>query len=156
MEVGGWPESQHSRSWPLSVRREATVRSSLPSSIVIEFRNAGRKSLDLFQFGLRTSSIRLPGSRPMTLPLLSFLTMYGPVKATYWSYVDGFFASSFFAYSCGTGTVMGITSAADTRWATGLVSLMTSVWLSGVCSPENGVSLEMFTGELGAPLISGK
>jgi hypothetical protein len=33
--IGGWPESQHRRPWPCSVRREATVRSSLPSSIVI-------------------------------------------------------------------------------------------------------------------------
>src|SRR3954453_8237428 len=155
MDVGGWPESQQSRSWPLSVRREATVRSSLPSSMVIESRKAGRKSVDLFQFLLRTSSMRLPGSRPVTLPVFgSFLTMYGPVNATYWSYVDGFFWSYFLAYSCGTGTVIGITSAAETRWATGLVSLMTSVWLSGVWRPAKGLSLEMLTGELGAPLIS--
>ncbi len=40
--IGGWPESQHMMLVPCSVRREATVRSSLPSSIVIESRYAGR------------------------------------------------------------------------------------------------------------------
>src|SRR4051812_45559135 len=101
--------------------------------------------------------IDLPGSRPVTLPVLgSFLTSYGPVNATYWSYVDGFFWSYFLAYSSGTGTVIGITRAAATRTATGLVSLMTSVWLSGVCRPGNGLSLEMLTGEDGAPSISAK
>ena len=40
--IGGWPESQHMIGVPWSVRREATVRSSLPSSIVIESRYAGR------------------------------------------------------------------------------------------------------------------
>ena len=54
--------------------------------------------MSLFQFGLRTSSMRLPGSRPVTLPVsASFLTMYGPVKATYWSYSDGDFLSYFSA-----------------------------------------------------------
>ena len=36
--IGGWPESQQIRPSPCSVRREATVRSSLPSSIVISSR----------------------------------------------------------------------------------------------------------------------
>ena len=37
--IGGWPESQHIVGEVAdSVRREATVRSSLPSSIVIESR----------------------------------------------------------------------------------------------------------------------
>jgi hypothetical protein len=38
IEIGGWPASQHARLVPASVRRAATVRSSLPSSMVIEFR----------------------------------------------------------------------------------------------------------------------
>ena len=36
--IGGWPESQHIRPCPSSVRREATVRSSLPSSTRISSR----------------------------------------------------------------------------------------------------------------------
>ena len=43
--------------------------------------------------------------------------MYGPVKATYWSYVDGCFVSNFAAYSSGTGVVIGITSACETSGA---------------------------------------
>ena len=37
--------------------------------------------------------------------------MYGPVKATYWPYVEGFFASNSFAYSSGTGALIGSDSA---------------------------------------------
>jgi hypothetical protein len=51
----------------------------------IESRYAGRKSVDFTQFGLRTMSMSLPGWRPVSLPLESFLIMYGPVKATYCS-----------------------------------------------------------------------
>ena len=88
--------------------------------------------MSLLQFGLRTISMRLPGSRPVTLPVLgSFLTMYGPVKATYWSYSDGDFASYFSAYSFGTGTVIGITSAWATDSATGRLSLRMSVVVVG-------------------------
>jgi hypothetical protein len=77
--------------------------------------------VDLSQFGLRTISIDLPGTRPVTLPVFaSFLTMYGPVKATCWSYVDGVLLSYFTAYSLGTGTVIGITSACETRGALGV------------------------------------
>ena len=66
-------------------------------------------------------SIDLPGTRPVTLPVFgSFLTMYGPVKATYWSYFDGVLLSYFTAYSFGTGTVIGITSACETSGALGV------------------------------------
>ena len=68
--------------------------------------------MDLSQFGLRITSICLPGSQPVSLPSLLFLTMYGPVKTTFLSYVDGLVLSNFDAYSRGTGIVIGITSAA--------------------------------------------
>ena len=111
--------------------------------------------MSLFQFGLRTISMRLPGSRPVTLPVVgSFLTMYGPVKATYWSYSDGDFASNFFAYSSGTGTVIGMTSAAATVTATGRSSLITSVWSSGVVMPS--MSWTPLVGSSGAPTMSPK
>ncbi len=71
-----------------------------------------------------------------TLTLQSFWTMYGPVNVTYWPYVDGLWASYFFAYSSGTGALTG----SDSAWITGTdeerVSLMTSVWSSGVVIPE--------------------
>src|SRR3954470_20445053 len=79
--------------------------------------------------------------------------MYGPVNTTCVLYVDGFLASYFLAYSCGTGTVIGITSAAATPTPLGLLSLMTSVWWSGVVRPEivlNEPGLE------GAPTMSAK
>ncbi len=69
-------------------------------------------------------------------------------------YVDGFFLSNFAAYSSGTGTVIGITSAAATVPADGLLSLMTSVWSSGVVIPEmSGIPS---AGLLGAPTMSPK
>ena len=84
--------------------------------------------------------IDLPGTRPVSLPVLgSFLTMYGPVKATYWSYFDGVLASNFLAYSSGTGTVIGITSACETSGALGVLSLRTIVVSSGVSMPEIGL-----------------
>src|SRR5687767_611159 len=99
--------------------------------------------------------MRLPGSRPVTLPVLgSFLTMYGPVKATYWSYADGDFASYFSAYSFGTGTVIGRTSAAATVTATGRSSLITSVWGSGVVMPSIGLTSGV--GLSGEPTMSPK
>src|SRR3954447_26828458 len=82
--------------------------------------------------------------------------MYGPVKATCWSYVVGFSASNLLAYSSGTGMVIGITSAAATRGATAFVSLMIRVWSSGVSRPANGLSLEIGTGDARAPSISAK
>ena len=51
----------------------------------ISSRYAGLKSVDLSQFGLRTMSIALPGTRPTTLPCALLRTMYGPLNATYWS-----------------------------------------------------------------------
>ena len=111
--------------------------------------------MSLFQFGLRTISMRLPGSRPVTLPVLaSFLTMYGPVKATYWSYWDGDSLSNFSAYSFGTGTVIGMTRACATDSATGRVSLRTIVWSSGVSMPAIGWT--PFVGLVGAPSMSAK
>src|SRR3954449_975301 len=79
--------------------------------------------------------------------------MYGPVNTTCVLYVDGFLASYFFAYSCGTGTVIGMTSAAATPTPLGLESLMTSVLSSGVCRPE--ISLKD-PGFVGAPTMSVK
>ena len=66
--------------------------------------------------------------------------MYGPVATTCVLYVDGFFASNFFAYSSGTGAVIGITSAAATATAGGSLSLKTIVWSSGVVMPEIGLT----------------
>ena len=65
--------------------------------------------------------------------------MYGPVKTTCWSYVDGSFLSNFWAYSFGTGVVIGITSAAATLTATGVCRWKTIVWSSGVVMPEIGL-----------------
>src|SRR3954466_16013363 len=91
------------------------------------------------------------GFQPVSLPDASFLTMYGPVKTTFWLYVDGFLASNFFAYSGGTGIVSGITSAAATVAPLGWVSFRTSVWSSGVWMPEMvGMPLD---GVFGAPWI---
>jgi hypothetical protein len=59
--------------------------------------------------------------------VLSFLIMYGPVKATCESYVDGFFWSNGLAYSSGTGAVMGITRAWETMGACAVLSLKTIV-----------------------------
>src|SRR5690349_13380192 len=99
--------------------------------------------------------MRLPGSRPVTLPVFgSFLTMYGPVKATYWSYSEGDLASYFDAYSFGTGVVIGITSACVIDSATGRLSLKTIVWSSGVVMPE--MSLTPFVGSAGVPSMSAK
>src|SRR4051812_30921300 len=67
--------------------------------------------------------------------------MYGPVATTCVLYVDGFLASNFDAYSLGTGTVIGITSAAATPTPDGLESLMMSVFGSGQVIPEIGLRL---------------
>src|SRR5689334_17975037 len=77
--------------------------------------------------------------------------MYGPVATTCVLYVEGFLASNFFAYSSGTGAVIGMTSADDTLTACGSFSLKTIVWLSGVSMPE--IDLTPFVGADGAPLI---
>src|SRR3954454_16059582 len=79
--------------------------------------------------------------------------MYGPVETTCVLYVDGFLASYFCAYSLGTGTVIGMTRAAATPTPDGLLSLMTSVWLSGVSMPLIGLYEPGF---LGAPTMSVK
>src|SRR3954468_8094495 len=92
-----------------------------------------------------------PAWYPTVLPWASFLIMYGPVATTCVLYVEGFFASNFFAYSSGTGIVIGMTSAADTRTASGRFSLNTIVWSSGVVMPE--IDLTPFVGDLGAPWI---
>src|SRR5919197_4001734 len=85
-------------------------------------------------------SIDLPGTRPVTLPVVgSFLTMYGPVNDWYWSNFDGVLLSYLLAYSSGTGTVIGITSACDTSGALGSFSLKTMVESSGVSMPEIGL-----------------
>src|SRR5689334_21280058 len=75
--------------------------------------------------------------------------MYGPVATTWVLYVEGLWASNFFAYSSGTGIVIGITSAAATETAAGRDSLNTIVWSSGVVMPEIG--LTPFVGALGVP-----
>src|SRR5919201_6607612 len=80
--------------------------------------------------------------------------MYGPVKATYWSYVDGDLASNFDAYSSGTGVEIGSAKACVTSAALGLESLKTMVWSSGVSMP--GMSGTVFAGLLGAPTMSRK
>src|SRR5919197_6406355 len=77
--------------------------------------------------------------------------MYGPVAMTCVLYVEGFLASNFFAYSSGTGAVMGITSADDTLTACGSLSLNTIVWSSGVSMPE--MDLTPLVGDEGAPTI---
>src|SRR3954447_3061704 len=85
--------------------------------------------------------IDLPGTRPVTLPVVgSFLTMYGPVKLWYWSNFDGVLLSNLEAYSSGTGTVIGMTSACETRGAWGSFSLKTIVESSGVSMPEIGLT----------------
>jgi hypothetical protein len=65
--------------------------------------------------------------------------MYGPVKDWYWSNFDGVLASHFLAYSSGTGTVIGITSACETSGALAVFSLKTIVVSSGVSMPEIGL-----------------
>src|SRR4051812_43491754 len=77
--------------------------------------------------------------------------MYGPVETTCVLYVEGFFASYFFAYSSGTGIVIGMTSAADTSTPSGRLSLNSMVWSSGVLMPEIG--LTPFVEDFGAPWI---
>src|SRR4051812_27956456 len=79
--------------------------------------------------------------------------MYGPVATTCVLYVEGFFSSYFCAYSLGTGTVIGMTSAAATPTPEGLESLMTRVWSSGVSRPAMLLNLPGF---LGAPTMSVK
>jgi hypothetical protein len=85
------------------------------------------------------------------LPEASFLIMYGPVATTCVLYVEGLFASYFFAYSSGTGIVIGITSAAETTTASGRLSLKTIVWSSGVVMPE--IDSTPFVAVFGAPAI---
>jgi hypothetical protein len=53
--------------------------------------------------------------------------MYGPVKDWYWSNFDGVLLSHLEAYSSGTGTVIGMTSACETSGAWGSFSLKTIV-----------------------------
>src|SRR5919197_1562902 len=77
--------------------------------------------------------------------------MYGPVATTCVLYVEGFFASNGFAYSSGTGAVIGMTSADATPTACGSFSLNTIVWSSGVVMPE--IDLTPFVGADGAPTI---
>src|SRR5215218_6903128 len=77
--------------------------------------------------------------------------MYGPVATMCVLYVDGFFASNSFAYSSGTGIVIGITSAAATTTASGRDRLNSTVWSSGVLMPEIG--LTPLVGLFGAPSI---
>src|SRR6476659_1347133 len=108
-------------------------------------------SVDVSQFGLRTSAIDFAGFQPVSWPWALFLTMYGPVKTTFWLYVDGFFASNFAAYSCGTGIVSGITSAAATVAPFGWLSFSTSVLASGHWMP--GMLGMFFVGVFGAPMI---
>src|SRR3954453_296633 len=85
-------------------------------------------------------AIDLPGTRPVSLPVLaSFLIMYGPVKATYWSYFDGVLESNFFAYSSGPGAVIALTSACGTSGALAVLSFRMSVVSSGVSIPEIGL-----------------
>src|SRR3954452_13818907 len=79
--------------------------------------------------------------------------MYGPVAMTCVLYVDGFLASYFLAYSCGTGAVIGMTSAAATPTPAGFDSLMTSVLSSGVVMPEIDLKEPGF---FGAPTMSVK
>src|SRR4051812_28268486 len=79
--------------------------------------------------------------------------MYGPVETTCVLYVEGFFLSNFSAYSLGTGTVIGITSAAATPTPEGLESLMTSVLGSGQVMPEIDLNEPGF---FGAPAMSVK
>src|SRR4051794_16879086 len=118
-----------------------------------EARYAGLKSVLLSQFGLRTSWIDVRGLWPRSCPAELFLTMYGPVETTCVLYVDGFFASNVFAYSCGTGTVIGMTSAAATPTPAGFDSLITSVFGSGQVMPE--IDLKE-PGLVGAPAMSVK
>src|SRR5919197_708518 len=99
-------------------------------------------------------SMDLPGLYPVRLPELSFLIMYGPVKATCVLYVDCALASNFFAYSSGTGIVIGMTRAATNDTAVGSLSLKTIVWSSGVVMPEIG--LTPLVGLLGAPSMTWK
>ncbi len=75
------------------------------------------------------------------------------MKTVYWSYVDGFVLSNLAAYSSGTGTLIGITSAEATVTAVGLSSSKTIVRSSGVLMP--GMSL-ILPGVSGAPLMSAK
>src|SRR4051794_23995354 len=70
--------------------------------------------------------------------------MYGPVATWFWPYCDGFCLSNFAAYSLGTGADRGNDSAPITVAAVGLVSLMTSVWSSGVWKPEIGLPSAFF------------
>src|SRR3954452_15364759 len=99
-------------------------------------------------------SMLLPALEPTVLPELSFLTMYGPEEMTCVLYVDGLFASNFFAKSAGTGAVTGITRAAANETPTGDLSLNTIVWSSGVVMPEIG--LTPLVGFSGAPAIGWK
>src|SRR3954469_21840895 len=77
--------------------------------------------------------------------------MYRPVATTWVLYVEGFFASYFFAYSWGTGALIGITSAADTLTASGWLSLNAVVVSAGVVMPE--IDLAPVDGFVGAPTI---
>src|SRR5512147_1261724 len=99
-------------------------------------------------------SMLLPALYPIVLPELSFLTMYGPLDTTCVLYVDGFLASNCFAYSSGTGAVIGITSDAANDTPTGSLSLKTIVWSSGVSMPEIG--LTPLVGFVGLPTIGWK
>ncbi len=74
----------------------------------------------------------------------SFLTMYGPVNDWYWSNFDGVLLSNLLAYSSGTGTVIGITSACDTSGALGVFRWKTIVVSSGVSMPEIGLMSPVF------------
>src|SRR5689334_24023125 len=97
-------------------------------------------------------SIDLPGTRPVTFPVFgSFLTMYGPVKVWYWSNFDGVLWSYLLAYSLGTGTVIGMTSACETRGASAVFRWKMIVVASGVSIPEIG--LTVLLGDDGAPSI---
>src|SRR3954453_408256 len=80
--------------------------------------------------------------------------MYGPEEMTCVLYVDGLFASYFFAKSSGTGAVTGITRAAANETPTGDLSLKTIVWSSGVVMPEIG--LTPLVGFVGAPAVGWK
>jgi peptide/nickel transport system substrate-binding protein len=66
-------------------------------------------------------------SPPVNREVTSKDIKYGIERAFTSNVPSGYATSYFLAYSSGTGTVIGMTSAAATRWATGLVSLMTSV-----------------------------
>ena len=72
------------------------------------------------QFRLRASAISRPGVRPTSLPEASLRIMYGPANATYWSYVEGLWASKRRAYSSGTGVEIGMASAWLTSGALGV------------------------------------